>query len=188
MSLSYTGEWNGIAWAVWKIEESEEHLWKIANIPPEEEKYLQQISHQRRRLESIAARAARACLPPGSFFSLSHSFPWAAAATAPVRVGIDIERFRPFPAQIWSYFTQDFERQTFEHSNFTKWHFWCAKEVSFKILRSKYDNISFSRELVFDGERVIFKRGNEQRVVRLHFIQSPEWLMGLGIFEESAVD
>ncbi|MEN3040671.1 MAG: 4'-phosphopantetheinyl transferase superfamily protein [Bacteroidia bacterium] len=188
MSLSYLGKWDEVSWAVWKIEESEEELWKIAQLSPTEVKYLHTISHQRRRLESLAARAARTFLPAAPFASLSHSFPWAAAATAPVHVGIDIERYRPFPIQVWHYFTQESERQLIDKSKFTEWHFWCAKELSFKILRQKYDKISFCQDLLFDGERVTFVRGSNRRVIKLYFVETTEWLMGLGVFEESAVD
>jgi phosphopantetheinyl transferase len=68
-------------------------------------------------MESLAARAALnalqlACIDP--FISLSHSFPWAAAATAPHPIAIDIETRRPFPEKVPDYFTQKPEQELYE--------------------------------------------------------------------------
>lgn len=187
MPLKYAGEWNGILWAVWKIEETEPELWQKTQLNETEVMRVEGIRHPRRRLESLAARAALQSLsPPYAFTSLSHSFPWAAAATAPFSIGIDIENWRTFPAHVWDYFTHPSERQLLSHQNLTEWHFWCAKEVSYKLLCKKYDEISFRRELIFTGDMVQFQRGQEVQKVRVHFIKEAEWLLGLGYLLENA--
>lgn len=165
---------------MWEIAENENELWKVASLAADEADYLSSISHPRRRLESLAARAARQSLPTQAFFSLSHSFPWAAAAVAPFPIGIDLERRRPFPPAVWHYFTHETERELLVHENFTEWHFWCAKELTYKILCSKYDRISFRRELRFLGELVEFHRGGCRERVRVSFIQASDWLLGIG--------
>lgn len=145
------------------------------------------IAHPRRRLESLAARAARYHLPARGYSSLSHSFPWAAAATAPFPIGIDLERLRPFPSQVWLYFTQEAEREMLSASDFTEWHFWCAKELSYKLLCPKYDKISFRRELRLTGTHVQFERGAQRHLIQVHFVQTEAWLLGLGKFEGESV-
>ncbi|MCX7764742.1 MAG: 4'-phosphopantetheinyl transferase superfamily protein [Bacteroidia bacterium] len=180
MPLRYAGQWEAIHWAVWKIEETEEELWRSASLDLSEQRTIQAIRHPRRRLESLAARAARRTLPSQEGFSLSHSFPWAAAATAPHPVGIDIERLRPFPLSVWLYFTEESERQDAINENLTHWHFWCAKELSYKILCQKYDKISFRKELRVRGEVVEFLRGSQQHLIRVHFVSTEEWLLGIG--------
>ncbi len=187
MGLRYTGEWEGVAWAVWEIEESETELWKIAGLSTSEIAKIRSITHPRRRLESLAARAARHHLPPLAHFSLSHSYPFAAAAVAPFPIGIDLERLRPFPPHVWSYFTQDIEKQMIKTSDLTEWHFWCAKELSYKLLCSKYDKISFRRELRLVGTHVQFERGTQLHLIKVHFIQTEAWMLGLGRFEGECV-
>jgi hypothetical protein len=64
----------------------------------------------------------------------------------------------------------------------TFWHAWCAKEVSYKLLCREFDQVSFKRELWFDGEQVIFRRGSLERRVRLSFLEGEEWLLAVGSF------
>lgn len=187
MPLRYTGECEGVHWAVWEIVEDESDLWKAAALSPEEADRLASIKHPRRRIESLAARAARRALPARDFSSLSHSYPWAAAAVAPFPVGIDLERWRPFPPAVWDYFTQESDRELFLSSNFTEWHFWCAKELSYKILHSKYDSISFRRELRFLGDLVEFRRAGHRQHIQIRFVRMPEWLLGIGWIARESV-
>lgn len=187
MPLRYKGEWEGIPWAVWEIEEDEAELWKIADLSTDESEKIRSITHPRRRLESLAARAARHQLPALGCASLSHSFPFAAAAVSPLPIGIDLERLRPFPPQVWSYFTQEIERHMLQVQDLTEWHFWCAKELSYKLLRPKYDEISFRRELRFMGTHVQFERGAQRHLIRVHFIRTEAWILGLGRFDGESV-
>ncbi|MCX8112304.1 MAG: 4'-phosphopantetheinyl transferase superfamily protein [Bacteroidia bacterium] len=187
MPLRYIGNWAGVNWAVWEIQESESDLWIRADLSTSDQLYVQSISHPRRRLEALAARVARKILPPAEYSCLTHSFPWAAAATAPFRVGIDIERRRPFPAHVWSYFTHTSEREWDKLSDFTEWHFWCAKELSYKILRSKYSNISFRNDLRFLGDRVEFLRAEHHHRIIVQFIQTEAWILGIGKLEKDIV-
>lgn len=182
MPLRYTGQWKGVSWAVWKIEEEEEELWKKAELSSPEAAYLTAIAHPRRRMESLAARAARQSLPWTGYGSLAHSYPWAAAATAPFPVGIDLERRRPFPQTVASYFMQEAERDQLQHTDLTYWHFWCAKELAYKLLCSEFDAVSFRRELFFDGQEVVFRRGGAERRIRVGFVEGEAWLLGLGFF------
>jgi len=182
MPLKYTGQWEGVAWAVWKIEEEEGELWRKAELSPAEEAYLATIAHPRRRVESLAARAARKGLPSAGYASLAHSYPWAAAATAPFAVGIDLERHRPFPKAVAPYFMQEAEKQHLESQGLTHWHFWCAKELAYKLLCTEFDAVSFRRELLFDGESVVFRRREVVRRIRVGFVEGEGWLLGLGFF------
>jgi len=182
MPLKYTGWWESVSWAVWKIEEEEGELWRKAELSPVEAAYLTTITHPRRRVESLAARAARKGLPSVGYTSLAHSYPWAAAATAPFAVGIDLERQRPFPQAVVAYFMQEAERERLEAEGLTYWHFWCAKELAYKLLCTEFDAVSFRRELFFDGQAVVFRRGEVGRRIRVGFVEGEGWLLGLGFF------
>ncbi|MCS7189742.1 MAG: hypothetical protein RMJ66_03445 [Bacteroidia bacterium] len=179
MPLIYRARWNAAEWGVWEILESESELWKSASLSTNEERYVRRIAHPRRRLEALAARVLRDFLEGGAHFSLSHSFPWAAAIRAPHPVAIDIERLRVFPAvEVYFMNNADFELVSIE--NFTKWHVWCAKEVAYKLLCSRYDNLSFKREFSFLGEVVEFRRGNDFHRIQVSFEEKEEWLVAIG--------
>ncbi|MCS7297956.1 MAG: hypothetical protein RMK19_06510 [Bacteroidia bacterium] len=183
MPLRYNGEWHGAHWAVWEIQEEEQELWALLASASVEKERLCLIRHPHRRLQALAARAALQSLPSAPHFSLSHSYSWAAAITAPFPVAADIEQRRPFPSHVWTYFTSFAERQRLHQSYLTEWHFWCAKEVAYKILRSKYDNISFRRELTFTGEWVEFHRDSAYHILPISFIEEKEWILAIGRFE-----
>ena len=185
MPLRYSFSAGGARIAVWKIEETESELWRTIPLSPADTDYLRRITHPRRRMESLAARAALNALQLARvdpFISLSHSFPWAAAATAPHPIAIDIETQRPFPEKVPDYFTQKPEQETFMSKKRTFWHAWCAKELSYKLLCREFDQVSFRKELWFDGEQVIFRRGSLERRVRLSFLEGEEWLLAVGSF------
>jgi len=171
--------------AVWKVEEDENDMWKQVQLSTAEVQYLQRISHPRRRLESLAARAALTTLRTHYsylFYSLSHSFPWAAAAIAPHPIAIDLEKHRPFPKKVLPYFTQPTEQEMISNKIITPWHVWCAKEVSYKLLCNEFREVSFKRELVFDGKQVVFIRGPIRRYIWIDFIEEVEWLLAVGSF------
>ena len=185
MPLKYTFSIGATRIAVWEIGETESDLWETVPLSPADTDYLRRITHPRRRLESLAARAALSALRQvriQPFFSLSHSFPWAAAATAPHPIAIDIEKQRPFPEKVTDYFTQKPEQEAFIHHQRTFWHVWCAKEVAYKLLCRDFAKISFKKELWFDGEQVIFRRGAEERRIGLLFVEGEEWLLAVGSF------
>ncbi len=185
MPLKYTFSIGATRIAVWEIGETESDLWKTVPLSPADTDYLRRITHPRRRLESLAARAALNALRQDytdPFFSLSHSFPWAAAATAPHPIAIDIEKQRPFPEKVADYFTQKPEQEAFTHKQRTFWHAWCAKEVAYKLLCRNFDKVSFKKELWFDDEQVVFRRGVVERRIGLFFVESEEWLLAVGSF------
>jgi len=182
MPLRYTFSLGPIQVAVWKIEEDEADLWKNTPLSTADLEYLRRISHPRRRIESLAARAALAKLPPHPFHSLSHSFPWAAAATAPHPIAIDLETRRHFPEKVQNYFTQPAEQELFMSKNKTFWHAWCAKEVAYKLLCQEFSEMSFKREMYFDGDQVVFSRREVQRRIMLRFVETGEWLLAVGSF------
>lgn len=184
MPLRYIGTWGKAQWAVWEITEPESALWRSLALSPAESAYLTSIRHERRRQESLAARVARTHLPPLGYNSLSHSYPWAAAATAPYPVAIDIERLRAFPLPVQDYFVHPIDREALESTHFTYWHIWCAKEVAYKLLCNRFDNISFRRDLRFGGSWVAFEREAMQVRIDLHFEKSEEWLLALGCEQE----
>lgn len=172
---------------MWEITEGEEVLWKSADLSPAEASGLRRITHTRRRLEALAARVARTILPALPNFSLSHSFPWAAAVCAPFPVAIDIERKRPFPPEVWHYFTESSERQILNPPYITEWHFWCAKESAYKLLSSEFDCISFRREMFFTGREIRFTRVAAQRRIQLVFRETSGWLLGIGFPAEIGI-
>ncbi len=182
MGLIYKARLDQIHIHVWRIEEPEIWLWKNAELSPKEVDYLATIHHPRRRLESLAARCAKARLPVQPFTSLSHSYPWAAAANAPYPLGLDIERKRPFPAHVLNYFSQDAERKRISKLNMTEWHIWCAKEVSYKLLCSEFSSLSFKNELFFDGQELVFRRGAIVRKIHIVFLEQEDWLLAVGNF------
>ncbi|MEN2992758.1 MAG: hypothetical protein ABDH91_04310 [Bacteroidia bacterium] len=187
MPLRYREAYNEAFWAVWEITEREEVLWKKADLSPAEASRMRQITHARRRLEALAARAARTALPPLPNFSLSHSFPWAAAACASFPIALDLERKRPFPPHVWLYFTEYHERQILSPPYVTEWHFWCAKEAAYKLLSSEFDSISFCRDMFFTGKEIHFTRAGAQRRIRLIFRETSGWLLGVAFPAEIGI-
>ncbi|MCX7605751.1 MAG: 4'-phosphopantetheinyl transferase superfamily protein [Bacteroidia bacterium] len=183
MPLIYRGSWDEAEWAVWKIAESEEQLWDLSRLSAEEAAHIGQITHERRRKESLAARAARAMLSSSGFYSLSHSYPWAAAISAPYPVAIDIERLRPFPAGVCEYFMHPSEKERFMNENISIWKVWCSKEVAYKILSSKFDSLSFRHDLLFLGERVVSMKSGGSCEIGLAFFHGEGWLMAVGRVE-----
>ena len=172
---------------MWEISEGEEELWKAVSLSPAEAQYLQAIRHPRRRLQALAARAARQILPPAPFTSLSHSYPWAAALSAPHPAALDIETLRPFPTHVIPYFTSLAEKAALQKGDLTPWHIWCAKELTYKLLCAKFDELSFRRELRVQGDQVFFQRGDSQYSLQLHFVQEAEWILALGRLEPPEV-
>ncbi|MCX7980934.1 MAG: 4'-phosphopantetheinyl transferase superfamily protein [Bacteroidia bacterium] len=187
MPLRYTGFWRGIYWAVWEIREKEEFLRASVPLSGREQAYIDTITHPRRRLESLAARAALFHLPSLSYTSLSHSYPWAGAACAPFPVGIDIERWRFFPEKVKLYFTNTLDRELLHGSDFTYWHIWSAKEVAYKLLCAEFDKLSFRRELFFQGKWIRYHRGERSGEVPLGFWAGESWLLTVGYLLEKAV-
>ncbi len=182
MPLRYANSFGDIHIAVWEVQETEEELWRSAFFSTGDVSYLATIRHPRRRLESLGARAALQTLPTAPFRSLSHSYPWAAAATAPHPIAIDIERHRLFPTHVEAYFTQESEKEQLIDAKKTIWHIWCAKEVAYKLLCQEFEGVSFRRELDLDGEEVVFRRGPVRRSIGLRFIQTGDWLLVIGEF------
>lgn len=182
MGLIYKGQLDQIHIHVWQIAEPETWLWKNANLSTAEAAYLATIRHPRRRLESLAARCAREGLPSYPFTSLSHSYPWAAAASALFPIGLDLERKRPFPTHVLDYFSQEAERQSLSKHNLTEWHIWLAKEVAYKLLCANFRPISFKREFFFDGQVLTFQRGAILRKIRVAFLEQADWLLAVGSF------
>lgn len=172
---------------MWEIREQEEALRASVPLSGREQAYMDTITHPRRRLESLAARAALSHLPRLSYTSLTHSYPWAGAACAPFPVGIDLERWRLFPETVKTYFTNETDRQILHGSDFTYWHIWSAKEVAYKLLCSIFDELSFRKELFFHGECVRYQRKDESGEVPLSFWAGESWLLTVGYLSEKAV-
>lgn len=54
--------------------------------------------------------------------------------------------------------------------------------MAYKLLCTEFDALSFRRELHFDGEVVVFRRGAVERRIRVNFVEGEGWLLGLGFF------
>ena len=144
----------GGSWALWQIEESEEELLSRLNPARFPQEELQQIKLAQRRLEWLACRMALQALLPdlqegtvrknengrpylhGSewHISLSHAYPYAAAAVHPTRpVGLDIEQPRPQLLRIKQKFLSRQEQEWVGDDLRQLCMCWAAKEALYKL-------------------------------------------------------
>jgi 4'-phosphopantetheinyl transferase len=155
MPLFQTGNLtDGGSWALWQLEEPEQQLQQQLNpncFPLQE---LQNIRVEQRRLEWLGCRLAlqtllpdvgASCLqktsfgrpflqPEGLHISLSHAYPFAAAAVHPARpVGLDIEKPRPQLLRIKHKFLS-LQEQALVGDNLEQLCLWWAvKEALYKL-------------------------------------------------------
>ena len=153
-------------WALWRIDETEPELLAQLNagcFPMEE---LQLIRTPQRRLEWLSCRLALQALladqPPfrllknslgrpyltedRGYISLSHAYPFAAAAIHPSRpVGLDVEQPRPQLLRIKHKFLSEREQALAGEDLQQLCLFWAAKEALYKL--NGQPGLHFARDM-----------------------------------------
>ena len=147
-------------WALWKIEESIEDLWRLLNPSPEAQIELQQIHHHQKKLEWLASRLVIRYLVKhmGASFhgiykdafgkphlkqtplhiSIAHCFPLAVGAIHQDHaIGIDIERPREKLLRIRDRFLNETEAEQVGNDLEKLCKLWTGKEVLYKIYGRK---------------------------------------------------
>lgn len=161
----------GARFGIWRAEEPEAELRRLARLHPREEEECARISNDKRRRQWLAARAAlRTALPetracpveknarnapslPGSGLRVSFSHSGAYAAFAVSQHGpaaIDLEaadRRRGVGAARMFMSAEEQARLRETTSPAYYLAVWCAKECMFKALNDRFQEISFQREL-----------------------------------------
>jgi phosphopantetheinyl transferase len=140
---------------LWEINEPEEKLRTLVTLNPAEQKRIDTIKHPRPRREFLAVRCLLKELLPdqniqyyangqpylerGWKISISHNGQYAAIICSPsLRVGIDIENYRPKVLELLPRFCHDREQSitkaTTEAQKLAQaTSLWCAKETLLKI-------------------------------------------------------
>lgn len=146
MPLLQTLEHNDTRIAIWKITESEDFFSQALGFGSEQK-------HPKRRLEHLSGRFLLQLLVPGFpferisihplgkpmlednslWFSISHSFPYAAAIVSTKKsVGIDIQVYQEKILRLHSKFLSDAEQEITGNDMHRITLAWCAKEALFK--------------------------------------------------------
>lgn len=146
MPLLQTLEHNDTRIAIWKITESEDFFSQALGFGSEQK-------HPKRRLEHLSGRFLLQLLVPGFpfehisihplgkpmledhalWFSISHSFPYAAAIVSTQKsVGIDIQVYQEKILRLQSKFLSDAEQEITTEDMHRITLAWCAKEALFK--------------------------------------------------------
>lgn len=175
MSQIYTGNWDYGHWAITTVEIAQNLPYSI---PEEEQAYIKKLRHPVRKRESYAVRKLAQFLDKAPYRSFSHSRGWVAVAVGDKPVAIDIEnKRRPLPAGLEAYFLSLPERWELHKQKWTIWHFWCAKELAYKLFSSQKKLLSFCKDLHFQGDRILFLY---EKVIPLHFWHTFDWIFALG--------
>ncbi|MGQ9864567.1 MAG: 4'-phosphopantetheinyl transferase family protein [Bacteroidia bacterium] len=175
MPQIYTGKWAHGHWAITTVEIAQN---LPVSIPPEEKRYLEKIRHPGRWQESYAVRKLAQLLDKAPYRSFSHSRGWVAVAVGDKPVAIDIEnKGRPLPQGLERYFLSLPEQWALQTQKWTIWHFWCAKEVAYKLFCYQKKPLSFCKDLHYQGDHLLFCL---DKVIPLHFWHTPAWIFALG--------
>lgn len=182
------------AWALWKLEESEEEMLDQIKSKHLEKEYFAEIKHRTKRLEWLGGRLAtkylldtykenfkgivkdkygKPYLPDSNFhISFAHSYPFAAAIIHKDKpVGIDLE----LPKEKLLFTKQKFlskKELDFAGEDVHKiCIYWCAKECLFKILGKK--KISFKENLFIEpfGLKDEFLNATIEVEDQIHYFQ-----------------
>lgn len=150
--------------ALWKIEESEERLMSLTNLPPTEKLKLELKKNKRHRLGFLSSRASlealdinlnslqfnRNGMPYLSLekkCSISHTFEYATVVVSSQEVGVDVEMYRPKIVNIASKFVHPEEyfvkKDTHKIELLTR--LWTAKEAVYKAF--SIQGLSFSKQI-----------------------------------------
>ncbi len=154
--------------AVWKIDESTEHLLNCRTLAAVEQEEYNGLRNDLRRRQWLAARLAAAqlinlpivksahgapvVLESAYSVSLSHSYHYAAAAcTKNKKVALDIEwLYQRRNPEMFRMFMNGKEMDFFLGHDMPMDYFfavWCVKETLFKLLNWNYKAVSFRHEL-----------------------------------------
>lgn len=197
------------AWALWRIDESQEEL---ASLPlcDHERTELSQIHNERRRLEWLGARNAlqgiierqmiekKSILKDGfgkpflmdssHHISIAHSFPYAAAIFNRIYpAGIDLERIQDKILKIGDKFLNRKEAASCNGDPATMTVYWCAKEALYKLYGKK--RLVFKENLFVNpfsmqssGDILGMISIDEERLeVRLHYEKLDNYIVCLTV-------
>ncbi len=154
---SHTGD---TSWAVWRVDENLEELWKLLNPSAEAQFEYHLIHHPQKKLEWLASRLViknlvehTGALYQGIYkdafgkphlyqlpfhISIAHCFPYAVGALNKTHpVGIDVERPRKKLLRIKNRFLNSTEAAYAGDSLELLCKYWAAKEVLYKIYGRK---------------------------------------------------
>ena len=172
MGLVYQKQLDGkTAFALWKIEESAEELYKQLQLKTHEKEYLETLNNGKRNLHWLGTRALlRKMLNTDQYIdmdvdehgkpylknfpqqiSLSHSFDYAAVMISEDKpVGIDIELVKEKIERVAKKFMSTEELGFIENENRIEHLYicWCVKEAVYKLHGKK--NISFLNDIRLD--------------------------------------
>ena len=149
---------------LWKIEETEQELIHLLDLPPSEIQKLENRKTPNHRLEFLASRASLCSLGVSiknlhfkengtpyldtqKYCSLSHTQNYAAAVVSHKQVGIDVEIYRENIVKIAPKFVHKKEMFALHNENqiFSLTRLWTAKEAVYKAFGT--DGIHFSTQI-----------------------------------------
>lgn len=169
MALVYKKDLDaGTAFAIWKIEETAEELYRQLQLREHEEEYLESLNNGKRNLHWLSTRVLlRKMLDTPGYIdlqadehgkpelmnlphcvSLSHSFEYAAVMISERRqVGIDIELVKTKIERVAAKFMRPEELDFIDAANRIEHLYvcWCAKEAVYKLQGKK--NVSFLQDI-----------------------------------------
>lgn len=150
---------------LWKIDESEQELLQLVELPEAEKEKLNQRKSSQHRIEFLSSRASLSALGISinnlqfhehgapflanqKFCSLSHSAAYAAAVISDKSVGVDVEAYRDKIVHIASKFRHQNEEFTLNKENevVLLTRLWTAKEAIYKAFGMP--GIHFSKQIL----------------------------------------
>ncbi|MEO6849749.1 MAG: 4'-phosphopantetheinyl transferase superfamily protein [Mucilaginibacter sp.] len=198
---------NDTEFAVWKIEEKAEDLYKQLQLNEQEKAFVEQLSHGKRHLHWLGTRVLlRKMLQTDEYIdcrvdahgkpylvnlpyhiSLSHSFEYAAVMISKKSpVGIDIEQIKEKVERIAHKFMKPAEMSFVDARNKIAQLYacWCAKEAVYKCYGQKEvsfaDNISLE-PFNFDSEGNVTAHLNKEEIhldYKVDYLQYEDYMIG----------
>jgi len=162
---------------LWKIDESEQELRQLVELPKAEKEKLNQRKSAQHRIEFLSSRASLSALGVSlkdlqfhehgalflgnqKFCSLSHSAAYAAAVISDKSVGVDVETYRNKISRIGPKFRHQKEEFTLNKENEVALltRLWTAKEAIYKAFGMP--GIHFSRQILVAPFSIDDKNGS----------------------------
>ena len=195
---------NGLAIALWDIQESEEELMSLLNNDEVVAEEIIPFTSTKRRLEYLASRCAlnelvgseqHVCYYPNDApylanntlnISISHTGHYALVATHPTdKVGIDIERIGDKVERVKHKFLSPAELESIDARS-TKIHLtilWAAKEAMYKVMG--IETVEFTEQIIIEpftpymeGEIVAHETASaEKKTYKLQYKVYPEFVI-----------
>ncbi|MBS1523735.1 MAG: 4'-phosphopantetheinyl transferase superfamily protein [Bacteroidetes bacterium] len=193
--------------ALWRIEEKAEDLYKQLQLNDREKAYLEKLSHGKRHLHWLGTRVLlRKMLNTEEYIhcevdehgkpylvhlpyhiSLSHSFDYAAVMLSRThKVGIDIEQIKEKVERIAHKFMRPSEMEFIDHQDRVQQLYvcWCAKEAVYKCYGQKEvsfaDNISLEPfNFAQEGHvKAHLNKGIVSKDYKVGYLQYEDYMIG----------